>query len=82
MVEESIRLVESSRTFEVHNREEDEQIMATLWELRGLRSGLRELESMARTLSDGYHWRIGFLPTKIPGTRITYLTGAAQAPGC
>ena len=43
---------------------------------------LRELESMTRTLSDRYHWRIGFLPTKIPGTRITYLTGAAQAPGC
>jgi hypothetical protein len=38
---------------------------------------LRELASMTRALSDGYHWSMGFLPSPIPGLHTTYLTGAA-----
>ena len=38
---------------------------------------LSELESMTRTLTDGYRWRMSYIPTPLPGVRITYLTGAA-----
>jgi hypothetical protein len=36
-----------------------------------------ELDSMTRTLGEGYRWRMGIIPTPLPGVRITYLTGAA-----
>jgi CheY-like chemotaxis protein len=38
---------------------------------------LKELELMTRPLSDGYHWRMGVVPTDTPGMRVTYLIGSA-----